>query len=76
MTKYVDIIYPKDEKNKYPGKLAKYLYNRFMKLGRTDAQQAGKKRKILDIGCCTGRALRRFGEFEDFELCGSPEEFS
>jgi len=66
MTKYVEIIYPKDEKNKYPTRLAKYLYKRFMKPG-FDLQI---KRKILDIGSCTGKALRRFGEFEAFELCG------
>tara|TARA_R110001583_G_scaffold6509_6_gene33013 strand:- start:11400 stop:12107 length:708 start_codon:yes stop_codon:yes gene_type:complete len=70
MTKYVDTIYPEDKDNKYPSKLAKYLYDRFMKFAKTGAQPAGEKRKILDIGCSTGEALRRFAEFEDFDLYG------
>ena len=67
MTKYVDTIYPEDKDNKYPSKLAKYLYDRFMKFAKTGAQPAGEKRKI---GCSTGEALRRFAEFEDFDLYG------
>jgi SAM-dependent methyltransferase len=66
MTKYTEVIYPEDEKNQYPRKLAQYLYNRFMMVG---AQQ-GTTRKILDIGCCTGKALKQFSEFENFDLYG------
>ena len=32
MSKYAEIIYPPDENNKYPDKLAEYLYNRYEKL--------------------------------------------
>jgi len=66
MTKYVEVIYPEDKENQYPRKLAKYLYNRFMKTG----SQQNTTRKILDIGCCTGKALKRFSEFENFDLYG------
>jgi len=65
VSKYAEIIYPKDDKNQYPRKLAEHLYDRFMSDGKSN-----EKRRILDIGCCTGKALKLFAEFEDFDLHG------
>ena len=47
MTNYADIIYPPDESNEYPIKLAGYLYERFMNKYEKDNYSP----KILDIGC-------------------------
>jgi len=66
MSNYKDIIYPNDEHNTYPRKLIQYLYTRFMK----DNLKHGAQRKILDIGCCTGAALKMFAEHEDLDLYG------
>jgi len=65
MSKYAEIIYPKDDKNQYPFKLSKYIYDRFM-----SRQQLNRKPKILDIGCSTGKALKRFNDCGEFELYG------
>ena len=54
MSSYADLIYPEDSKNPYPQKLASYIYDRFMKERCEQEPDA----KILDIGCCTGKALR------------------
>ena len=51
MSKYAEVIYPRDEKNQYPSKLSEHIYTRFMK-----EYEAGTPPKILDIGCCTGKA--------------------
>ena len=66
MSNYKDIIYPNDEHNTYPKKLIEYLYNRFMKGGL----KKGEQRKILDIGCSTGTALKMFAEHENLHLYG------
>jgi SAM-dependent methyltransferase len=65
MSRYREIIYPKDDKNRYPKKLAEYIYNRFMKSYHSDTVP-----KILDIGCSAGNALRLFSECGDLELFG------
>jgi SAM-dependent methyltransferase len=52
MSNYADLIYPEDSKNPYPQKLANYIHQRFM------SHNAGSGAKILDVGCCTGKALR------------------
>ncbi len=66
MTKYAEVLYPKDDKNQYPKKLAGYIYNRFIK----NYQNGDANKKILDIGCSSGKALKRFAEFENLELYG------
>jgi len=66
MSKYAEIIYPPDENNKYPDKLAEYLYNRFMKSYESERYNP----KILDIGCSRGNALKNFAKFGDLELYG------
>ena len=66
MSKYAEIIYPLDENNKYPDKLAEYLYNRFMKSYKKENYNP----KILDIGCSRGNALKNFAKFGDLELYG------
>jgi ubiquinone/menaquinone biosynthesis C-methylase UbiE len=63
MSKYTEVIYPKDEKNQYPFKLSKYIYDRFMK-----GYQSSDVPKMLDIGCCTGTALKNFGQCSNHEL--------
>jgi len=77
MSKYREVIYPSDKKNPYPTRLIGYIYKRFMKgtKPKVGVIQIGglsgtEKRKILDIGCCTGKALKLFKEFEDFDLYG------
>ena len=45
MSNYAEIIYPPDENNQYPQKLAEYLFNRFMKKYQTNDYTP----KILDI---------------------------
>ncbi len=65
MSKYAEIIYPKDEKNQYPTQLSEYLYNRFIR-----DYECTETPKILDIGCCTGKALKLFGAQGDLELHG------
>tara|TARA_R110002096_G_scaffold244371_2_gene436584 strand:- start:2175 stop:2873 length:699 start_codon:yes stop_codon:yes gene_type:complete len=65
MSNYAELIYPNDEKNSYPQKLSNYIYDRFMWDGQ------GQTRKILDIGCCRGDALRRIKKNDsDLELFG------
>lgn len=66
MSKYTEIIYPKDDQNEYPMKLSTHLYKRFM-APRFNFESSCK---ILDIGCCTGKALRLFGELNNFDLYG------
>jgi len=66
MSKYAEINYPNDENNQYPLKLITYIYNRFMKPSGTNHSS----RKILDIGCSSGEALKLFSRCEDFELYG------
>ena len=65
MSKYAEVIYPRDEKNQYPSKLSEHIYTRFMK-----EYEAGTPPKILDIGCCTGKALKLFSQCGDLELHG------
>jgi SAM-dependent methyltransferase len=55
MTSYTEIIYPSDEGNPYPKKLSNYLYERFF-----NANTTGKK--MLEVGCCTGRFLKHFSD--------------
>lgn len=64
MSNYTKTIYPEDKNNSYPQKLGNYLYKRFF--SNSDIT----KPKILDIGCCTGKALKCFGENQDFDLYG------
>ena len=64
MTKYVETIYPTDDKNNYPQRLANLLYERFFSSCNTS------KPKILDIGCCTGKALKNFANCHAFDLYG------
>lgn len=66
MSSYADVIYPPDENNQYPIKLAKYLFNRFMK----EKIEINHTTKILDIGCSRGDALRNFAKFGDLDLYG------
>ncbi len=47
-------MYPPDEENSYPYQLSSYIYNRFFKDITQDLPV------ILDIGCCTGAALKTF----------------
>lgn len=58
MSTYAEIIYPKDDKNTYPFKLALYLYNRFISKQR----KLNDKLKLLDIGCSKGTALSNFSK--------------
>jgi len=67
LSDYVNIMYPKDDKNQYPDHLCEYLYNRFMK--RYDK----KKIRFLDIGTGRGTHLTRFmkhvkGDFYGIDL--------
>jgi len=65
MTLYKDTIYPEDNNNTYPEKLSEYIYERFF----SEATKPGTK--ILDIGCCTGKALKLFKkQSKDIELYG------
>ena len=66
MSKYVDVIYPPDEKNKYPELLAQHLYERFMKSYNAE----GNVPKVLDIGCSTGKALANFSKCGNLDLYG------
>lgn len=66
MSKYREIIYPPDEANNYPQLLADHLYDRFIKPNL----QEGKEYKVLDIGCCTGKALKNFNRRGDLKLYG------
>lgn len=66
MTSYREIIYPSDEKNEYPQRLADHLYERFI----FPLKEEGRKLRILDIGCCTGKALKMFNKNDDLELYG------
>ena len=56
MTNYAKIIYPPDEENTYPKQLCDYIFNRFFN------NKVDREIKILDIGCCTGTALKNFGK--------------
>ena len=67
MSKYAEVIYPKDDKNQYPLKLSKYIYDRFMSIA---VSQSAEIPKILDIGCCTGKALNLFAKHGDLDLYG------
>ena len=62
MTLYTETIYPEDSTNEYPKRLSAHLSERFF--------NRKEKSKILDIGCCTGKSLKLFGETGDFELYG------
>ena len=67
ISNYVNIMYPKDDKNQYPDHLCEYLYNRFMK------SYDRKKVKFLDIGTGRGTHLTRFmkhvkGDFYGIDL--------
>ena len=64
MTSYTETIYPKDKTNEYPQKLGNYINKRFFSDSKT------KKPKILDIGCCTGKALKCFAQSQDLDLYG------
>jgi len=64
MTKYVEVIYPEDSKNKYPQKFANHLYERFF------SGKKGQEASILDIGCSAGKALKCFSKNQDFKLYG------
>ena len=64
MTKYAEVIYPKDLKNKYPQKLANHLYDNYF------SDKASRGSSILDIGCSTGKALKCFSKNQDFKLYG------
>ena len=66
MTNYAELIYPPDEGNSYPDKLAKYLYDRFM----SQHQKEGYSPKILDIGCSRGNALKNFAKYGNLDLYG------
>lgn len=66
MTSYREIIYPSDEKNPYPQRLADHLYGRFI----APLKVEDKPLRILDIGCCTGKALKMFNKRGDLELYG------
>jgi SAM-dependent methyltransferase len=66
MTSYKEIIYPSDEKNPYPQKLADHLYDRFIK----PLIKEGQTLKVLDIGCCTGNALKMFNKRGNLDLYG------
>ena len=66
MSKYAEVIYPPDEQNQYPHKLARHLYERFMAPYGKD----GHVPKILDIGCSTGRALANFARCGALDLYG------
>ena len=65
MTKYTETIYPDDTGNTYPEQLSSYLYNRFFK-----DYKSKNKPKILDIGCCTGKALKLFNKDNTLDLYG------
>ena len=58
MSKYAEIIYPNDDKNTYPFKLAKHLYGKFI-AGR---ELKSESIKVLDIGCSKGTALINFSK--------------
>jgi len=58
MSKYAEIIYPDDEKNIYPFKLAQYLYSRFI----SRYERKDHTIKILDIGCSKGTSLNNFSK--------------
>jgi len=64
MTKYAEIIYPPDETNSYPDQLAEYICGRFFN------NYNKSKPKILDIGCCTGKALKLFSKYTNIEPYG------
>ena len=64
MTSYTDIIYPADEGNSYPQKLSNYIYERFF------SDDRGYVPTILDIGCCTGKALKMFDKANPMALHG------
>ena len=65
MSNYETLIYPSDEKNPYPQKLANHIYEKFMNNPKSES------RKILDIGCCRGDALKRLKKNdENLELYG------
>jgi len=66
MTSYREIIYPSDEKNPYPQRLADHLYGRFI----APLKVEDRPLRILDIGCCTGKALKMFNKRGDLELYG------
>ena len=66
MSKYSQVIYPSDDKNEYPFKLSKYIYDRFI----AECAQNSNKPKLLDIGCSTGRALNNFNKCGNLELFG------
>ena len=64
MSKYTETIYPEDRKNSYPQRLGNHIYERFFSKATTPVP------RVLDIGCCTGKALKCFAENQDFELYG------
>lgn len=64
MTSYTDIIYPADESNTYPQQLSDYIVKRFFSDGREYVPT------ILDIGCCTGKALKMFDKSLPMALHG------
>jgi SAM-dependent methyltransferase len=64
MSRYVAVIYPKDEGNTYPQKLCNHLSERFFDTSEVE------KSKILDIGCSKGTALQSFGKSGNFKLFG------
>jgi len=64
MTTYTETIYPQDKTNTYPQKLGNYIYKRFF------SSSGLRSPKILDIGCCTGKALRCFKQNQNFDLYG------
>ena len=66
MSSYREIIYPPDEKNEYPQKLADHLYERFIEGELVEDREF----KILDIGCCTGKALKMFNRRGNLDLYG------
>jgi len=64
MTSYTEVIYPSDDDNTYPKKLSNYLSKRFF------SHSVKGIPVILDIGCCTGRALKMFDEARPMALHG------
>ena len=58
MSKYAEIIYPNDDKNTYPFKLALHMYERFI----SNHERIDGPTKILDIGCSKGTALINFSK--------------
>jgi len=64
MTNYAKIIYPPDEGNPYPKKLAKHIVTNYFVSNGTPNQ------KLLDVGCSSGTWLNCFRQMAQFDLHG------